>query len=304
MPTVLILGANGKIGRHSAPAFANAGWTVRRYIRGTDITAAAQGCDVIINGLNPPNYHDWKRIIPAITKQVIAAAKASGATVFVPGNLYNFGDQSGVWSEETPHRPVARKGRIRVEMEEAYRASGVHTVVLRAGNFIDPDHEGDVLSTIYLRNIGRGFITLPAKADVMQAYAYVPDWARAALMLAEKREQLAAFEDVLFPGLAFTAQDLKSELELAMGRPLKVARFPWWAMNLLSPVWELARELREMRYLYNTPHSLCSAKFNRLLPEFQHSETAAVIRACLPKSDASDSDHARRQSSTNMTLRP
>ncbi|WP_417770495.1 epimerase [Stappia sp.] len=294
MPTVLILGASGKIGTHSASAFANAGWTVRRYLRGTDMRAAAKGCDVIINGLNPPNYHDWARIVPAITAQVIAAARASGALVIIPGNVYNFGDRPGTWSENTPHRPVSRKGRIRVEMEAAYRASGVRTLVLRAGNFIDPNHDGDVMSSVLLRGIDRGVITLPAKPEVMQAYAFVPDWARAALMLAERRETLATFEDVPFPGLAFTAQELKTELDRALAHPLGFARFPWWAMTLLSPVWELARELREMRYLWNTPHRLCSARFDQLLPDFRPTDTATVMRAGLPDAIAGRSPRSNR----------
>ena len=53
--TVLILGASGKIGRHSAAAFQKAGWTVRAYDRKTEsMTRAAMGADVIVNGLNPP----------------------------------------------------------------------------------------------------------------------------------------------------------------------------------------------------------------------------------------------------------
>ncbi len=36
--TVLILGGSGKIGQHASRAFAAAGWTVRRWTRGTDMT--------------------------------------------------------------------------------------------------------------------------------------------------------------------------------------------------------------------------------------------------------------------------
>ena len=83
--TVLILGGSGKIGTHAAEAFWNAGWTVRQYDRSTDdMTTAAMGADVIVNGLNPANYANWAKNIPAITQQVIAAAKASGATVIIP----------------------------------------------------------------------------------------------------------------------------------------------------------------------------------------------------------------------------
>ena len=110
--TVLILGGSGKIGSHTADAFWNAGWEVRHYDRKTgDMTAAAMGADVIVNGLNPPAYHDWERTIPAITAQVIAAAKASGATVIIPGNIYNFGDQPGVLDENTPQTAHTTQGR-------------------------------------------------------------------------------------------------------------------------------------------------------------------------------------------------
>lgn len=283
MPTVLILGANGKIGAHSAAAFWNAGWTVRRYQRGSDMAEAATGADVIVNGMNPPNYHDWAGQIPAITAQVIAAAKASGAMVILPGNVYNYGDQAGEWSETTPHRPCSVKGRIRVEMEQAYKTADVQTIVLRAGNFIDPDQNGDVMSLVYLRDIKRGRVTLPGGADVMQAFCYLPDWARAAVMLAERRMDLGKFEDIPFPGHSFTADDLKAELERALGRPLRYAGFPWWLMRLASPFWELARELAEMRYLWNTAHWLSGDKFTRLLPEFRPTDLSSVMRAGLPE---------------------
>ena len=65
--TVLILGASGKVGRHSSKAFKDAGWTVKTFDRRKDdMVDAAKGVDVIVNGLNPPNYHDWQTILPAI----------------------------------------------------------------------------------------------------------------------------------------------------------------------------------------------------------------------------------------------
>jgi nucleoside-diphosphate-sugar epimerase len=280
--TVLILGGSGKIGQNASRAFAGAGWTVRRWTRGTDMTSAAIGADVIVNGLNPPGYHDWARQIPAITAQVIAAAQASGATVIIPGNVYVFGDQGGTWSAAKPHRPNTRKGRIRADMEAAYRASGVRTIILRAGNFIDPDSDDDVMRLLLLRDIRRGRITRAGGADVMQAYGYVPDWARAAVMLAERRVDLDSFADIPFPGHAFTITELRAELEQALGQTLRVTAFPWWMMRLLSPFWELARELGEMRYLWDTPHRLSDETFSRLLPDFRPTDMKTVMRAGLP----------------------
>lgn len=282
--TVLILGASGKIGKHSARAFAAAGWTVRRFDRQSqDMTEAAKGCDVIVNGLNPPNYHDWATIIPRITGQVIEAARVSGATVLLPGNVYHFGDRPGIWSETTPAKPVSRKGQIRLKMEQDYAASGVQTIILRAGNFIDPDGQGCVMSTVYLRSIEQGKITLPGPADTRQAMCYLPDWARAAVALAEMRQDLPGFVDVPFAGHTLTALELKSGIEKLRGRDIRFVRFPWLLFRLTGPIWELARELTEMRYLWNTDHALSGERLKQLLPEFETTPLDEVLRSVLPQ---------------------
>lgn len=280
--TVLILGGSGKIGKHSTKAFAHAGWIIRQFDRKTgDMTAAAQGADVIVNGLNPAKYHDWARIIPAITSQVIAAAKASGAAVIIPGNVYNFGNRGGEFNEMTPQEPHTRKGRIRVEMEQTYRNAGVQTIVLRAGNFLDPNHDGDIQSMLILKSARKGKLTTLGAPDVMQSHAYLPDWARAAVMLAEMRGRLAVFEDVPFPGHTFTMEELRQVVATRLGRPIKMRRFPWWSISLLAPFNEMMREFKEMRYLNDMPHWLGAAKFNQLLPDFRATDGSLVMLAGL-----------------------
>lgn len=283
--TALILGARGKVGRHAKEAFRQAGWTVRLYDRKLgNMPAQATGADIIINGLNPPNYHNWAEIIPRITQQVIEAAATTGATVIIPANVYNFGDTSGTWDETTPHAPHTRKGKIREDLERSYKTSGVQTILLRGGDFITPqDGGGDVIRLAVLSDIRKGKITMPGESTTMRAYCYLPDWARAAVLLAEKRNKLGQFKDIAFGGYNFTLQDLKTELEQALGHPLRISKFPWWALKLASPVWELARELSEMRYLWDMPHALGTDKFDRLLPDFERTDLSTVMRASLPR---------------------
>ncbi|MFK7874433.1 MAG: epimerase [Paracoccaceae bacterium] len=279
--SVLILGSQGKIGSHAATAFAEAGWKVRCFNRATDtMTDAALGVDVIVNGLNPPMYHDWDTLIPAITDQVIEAAQASGATVILPGNVYNFGAWTGEMNEHTPQRPNTRKGAIRVAMEARYKAAGVRTLVLRAGNLIDPNGNGDVMSAVLMRGGTR--VTAPGDPNAHQAYAYTPDWARAAVMLAEQRDKWATFEDVPFPGHSFTYSDLLAHVNARTGKSHSLRSFPWWGVTMLSPFIEVARELREMRYLWGLDHWVGAEKFNRLLPDFEATPLATVMDAGLP----------------------
>jgi nucleoside-diphosphate-sugar epimerase len=280
--TVLILGGSGKIGSHAAEAFWNAGWTVRQFNRTTDMTTAAMGVDVIVNGLNPPAYQKWEVTIPAITAQVISAAQASGATVIIPGNIYNYGNQPGVLDENTPQRATTRKGKIRIAMEAAYRAAGVRTIVLRAGNFIDPEGNGDIMQLFMLREIAKSKITHGGDPDALQAYCYVPDWARAAVMLADKRDQLAPFADIPFPGHAFSARQLRDAVQQVTDRPLTLQAFPWWLMTVLSPFWSLAYEMREMRYLFTMSHRIDRTLFEQLLPDFRPTDQTQVMLAGLP----------------------
>jgi nucleoside-diphosphate-sugar epimerase len=282
--TALVLGASGGFGGQVAQALQVAGWRVNRYRRGTDMVAAAQGADLIVNGLNPPAYHDWDRLIPEITTSVLAAGKASGATLLVPGNVYPYGMEPGPWGPDTPHRPVSRKGRIRAEMEARYRDAadrGQRTILLRGGDFLLPEAPQMVMNRIVLGQAAKGKITALGDPDALHAYAYLPDMARAAVGLVALGDALPAYADIPFAGHAFTISDLAARISRLTGRPMRVKRFPLWLFTVTSPFWELARELREMLYLNSFPHSLDPAPLRHWLPENKDTPLDEVIAAHL-----------------------
>lgn len=278
--TALVLGASGGFGGQMAQALQGAGWTVRRYRRGTDMAEAARGATLIVNGLNPPAYHNWGKLIPEITSAVLAAGKASGATLLVPGNVYPYGMEPGPWNAETPHRPVSRKGRIRAEMEARYRdasATGQRTILLRGGDFLLPEAPQMLMNRVILGKASRGIVTALGDPDALHAYAYLPDMARVAVGLAGLGQALPAYADIPFAGHAFTISDLAARISRLTGGPIRTKRFPTWIFTLASPVWELARELREMLYLSSFPHALDPAPLRRWLPDWQDTPLDEVI---------------------------
>jgi nucleoside-diphosphate-sugar epimerase len=277
--TALVLGASGGFGGQVAKALQGAGWTVRRYTRGTDMAAAAQGARLIVNGLNPPAYHNWDRLIPEITTSVLAAGKASGATILVPGNVYNYGREPGPWNADTPQRPVSRKGRIRVEMEARYReAPGQRTILLRGGDFLLPEAPQMLMNRVILGKVAKGVVTTLGDPGAMHAYAYLPDMARAAVGLVGLGQALPAYADIPFGGYAFTISNLADRISRLTGRQIRIKPFPTWLFTVTSPVWELARELREMLYLSSFSHQLDPAPLRRLLPDWQDTPLDEVIR--------------------------
>ncbi|WP_170438622.1 epimerase [Ruegeria arenilitoris] len=266
---VLILGSSGRFGRNAADAFQTAGWTVRGFDRARDdLSTAARGADVIVNGWNPP-YTEWARQVPDLHAQVIGAAKATGATVIVPGNVYVFGaDTPGPWAADTPHLATNPLGQIRIRMEEAYRSSGVRTVNLRAGDFLDTQASGNWFDQIMIKPLAKGRFVYPGDPDIAHAWAYLPDLARAAVQLAEMRHDLPRYCDIPFAGYTLTGRQLAQALSEVTGAPVRLKQMNWWPIVLAQPFWKLAPHLLEMRYLWDTPHRLDGSFFDSLISDF------------------------------------
>lgn len=280
--TVLILGANGRFGRHAAEAFWNAGWRVKTFDRGKDdLPSAAAGVDLIVNAWNPP-YTRWAAEVPTLTSQVIDAASATGATVLIPGNIYGYGRDVGpIITGATPKAARNPMGQIRNKMEASYHEAGIRTIVLRAGDFIDTEPSGNWFEAVITAKTGRGIVVVPGHQDAPHAWAYLPDLARAAVALAERRDMMAPFEEVLFPGFTLSLSDIRDLASAALGRDLRLRRFPWWFVHLAAPFWPMGRRLLEMRHLWTMPHALDGTRFDDVLPRFRGTDPVTAIARSL-----------------------
>lgn len=280
--TVLILGATGRFGRHAADQFSKAGWSVRRFDRTCDdLNQTAEGAAVIVNAWNPP-YPNWQGLVPELTAQVITAAKQTGATVIVPGNVYVFGaDTPGPWSQATPHRAENPLGRVRIEMERAYRQSGVRTILLSGGDFIDTKASGNWFESTMLKTLPKGVFTYPGNPQINHAWAYLPDMCRAAVQLARVRDQLPVFADIPFPGYTLSGAEIAAGLGQVTGSPVRVKRMPWMALQLARPFWRMAPCLLEMRYLWDVAHRLDGTLLASLLPDFRATPLTEALEAAI-----------------------
>ena len=111
----------------------------------------------------------------------IAAARASGALILLPGTVYNYGpDALPHLREDSPQHPVTRKGAIRVELEarlKAAAAGGVRTLIVRAGDFFGPRAGNSWLSQGVIK-AGKPVtaISNPSGPGVGHQWAYLPDY--------------------------------------------------------------------------------------------------------------------------------
>lgn len=309
--TALVLGATGGIGGEMVRQLAAAGWQVRAMKRGetqpargdriewlrgdalsrADVMAAAKGCAVIVHAVNPPGYRHWGRLVLPMLDNTIAAAMAEGATIVLPGTVYNFGpDAFPVLAEDAPQHPQTRKGAIRVELEarlERASTQGARVLIVRAGDFFGP-RAGNNWFSQGLVKPGRPVrsILYPGAPGVGHQWSYLPDVARTMLQLLAVRATLPAF--ARFHMAAHWDHDgrqmtgaIARVVEQATGAAPAIRRFPWWLVALASPFVATLREMREMRYLWQTPLSMDNARLQAVLGREPHTPLDEAVRATL-----------------------
>lgn len=303
---VIVLGAKGRFGRAAVSAFVDAGWHVTasgRNMRGhplahgvsvidcdvmdkANLIQACYGFDVIVNAVNPP-YDAWATTVPMITTNVIEAAKASGAIIMLPGNVYNYGAQMPEsLREDTVHQPTTRKGRIRVDMEQAHRDAtkdGVQTIVLRCGDFIEGVDTGNWFETYITSGVSKGKFMYPGRNDISHAWAYLPDMASALPLLAARREDFASFEEFGFDGFSATGREMQIAIERHIRQPLRRKYMPWGVIRVLALFRPMMREVLEMRYLWDTPHSVDGTKLSSIVGNFQRTTLEDCIASIINK---------------------
>jgi nucleoside-diphosphate-sugar epimerase len=310
-PSVLILGANGRLGSTAAQAFDAAGWRVLAQVRReaapelpaqatllraplaetATLAAAARDVSAIVYAINPL-YTRWDaEALPALQSGLDLAERLC-AHFLLPGNVYNFGaSMPARLDEDTPQRPSTRKGEIRVEMEAlmARRAErgGFAASVLRAGDFFGAGR-GTWLDQAIVKSLAAGKLVYPGPLDVPHAWAYLPDLGRAFVQLAARAPQLP-FASWHFEGHTLTGAELLDaiddaahDLGIAPAHGLRRAGMPWGAIRaagVLVPLW---RELARMSYLWRVPHALDGRRFAAFLgTEPAKTPLPVAIRASL-----------------------
>ncbi|MBB5573240.1 MULTISPECIES: NAD-dependent epimerase/dehydratase family protein [Rhizobium] len=313
--TALVLGATGGIGGAVARGLAARGWRIRALNRNAaeaarrepgfdwvqgdamqagDVLKAAAGVEVIVHAVNPPGYRNWGQLVLPMLDSTIAAAKAVGARIVLPGTVYNFGpDVLPNVTEDSPQHPQTRKGAIRVEMERRLKAAaeaGTPVIILRAGDFFGERVTNSWFSQGVVKP-GKpvASVTNPGRAGIGHQWAYLPDVAETMIRLIEKGDALPTFAVYHMRGhWDGDGQQMIGAIERVVGHRVKAKSFPWWILPLAAPFVPLMKELREMRYLWKVPLQMRNDKLLAVLGEEPHTpideavKTSLAALGCLP----------------------
>jgi nucleoside-diphosphate-sugar epimerase len=301
--TALVLGATGGIGTETALALSRRGWQIRAFSRTSarsdsqgwqsvmgdaldraSVLAAAEGVQAIVHAVNPPGYRNWAALVLPMIDNTIAAAKASGARILLPGTIYNYGsDAFPVLREESPQNARTHKGRIRIELETRLHDAarqGIRSLIVRFGDFFGPKSgnnwfsQGMVTPDRPLTNV-----TYPGKRGVGHSWAYLPDAGEAFAQLMDREGELEDFATFHFRGFwDKDGTEMITAIRTVAGKPsLPVKPLPWVIFKLASPFNETMRELYAARPLWKTPIELDNSRLVRLLGKEPHTDLDAAV---------------------------
>ena len=335
MDKVLVLGATGGIGGEVARQLAAGGWQVialtrdvekaRRqsgdfiWVQGdamnrADVLAAASGCSVIVHGVNPPGYRRWAELVLPMIDNSIAAAISEGATIVLPGTVYNYGpDAFPLVDEDAPQHPQTRKGAIRVEMERRLLDASQHGArvsIVRAGDFFGARAANSWFSQGLVKP-GKpvGTVSYPGAPGVAHQWAYLPDVARTMVQLLERREGLPPFARFHLAGHVDAdgtqmVEAIRRVVARRTGAQPRVGNFPWWLLKMAAPFVVTFRELQEMRYLWQTPLLLNNHRLLQTLGNEPHTPLDEAVEATLVGMGNLPLLHDPAQNGTNRIKAP
>ncbi|WP_337268918.1 SDR family NAD(P)-dependent oxidoreductase [Oryzifoliimicrobium ureilyticus] len=304
----LVLGATGGVGGAIARRLSKAGWKIRALHRSpskveafhtdfdwiagdamsaTDVASASVGANLIVHAVNPPGYKDWDKVVLPMLENSIEAARINNSRLFVPGGVYNFGPDT--WTdiaEDSPQRPITRKGAIRAEMERRLRIAaegGVRVLILRTGDFFGPQAANNWFSQGLVKTTPGGRkVTHVGRDGVGHQWAYLPDVAETVAQLIARDGELPSFAVFNMQGVwDHDGRQMIKAILHTVGASAKVSRFPWWMVAVGRPFVPFFREVYEMRYLWTVPVRLRNDRLREFLGKEPHTPLDQAVRATL-----------------------
>jgi nucleoside-diphosphate-sugar epimerase len=252
------------------------------------IVAAAQGADPIVHAVNPPGYKNWAALVLPMFENTIAAARAGGGRILLPGTIYNYGpDAYPVLREDSPQRATTHKGKIRIALEQKLESAaqqGVRSLIVRLGDFFGAKAGGSWFSQAMVKP-GRpiGAITNPGRKGIGHSWAYLPDGGEVFAELMDREAELADFERFHFRGhWDADGTEMTDAIRKAAGNEsIRVRSLPWFIFWFASPFNETMRELYTTRPLWRTPIQLDNTKLVRFLGKEPHTPLQTAVEATL-----------------------
>jgi nucleoside-diphosphate-sugar epimerase len=206
----------------------------------------------------------WESAWPRAMRNLVAGAEASGARVVFFDNLYMYGPQTAPLREDMPLTSFGRKPAARAEITRIWRAATnrITMTALRAPDFYGPGVTLSQLGDLAFGALGRGKTArLIVSPDTLHDFAYVPDIARALVLLLDAPDADYGQAWHMPSAPTETPRAILAMGATAIGAAPRVSAIPYFVQPLLGLFVPMLREMREMRFQWDRPYAVDASRF-------------------------------------------
>ena len=233
------------------------------------VNKAVQGSEIVYLTVGLPyDTAVWQTTWPVIMKNVISACQTHQAKLVFFDNIYMYDpDHMSFMTEETPVRPVSKKGQIREKIAQmllnAVDSGDLQALIARSADFYGPSIKGaSVLTETVFNNLykGKGAIWLgPAK--YLHSHTYTPDAGKATAILGNTPD---AYNQVWHLPTApdpLTGKEWVNTIAGALKVKPKLMEMPQFMLRIMGLFIPVMKETVEIMYQHDRDYVFDSSKF-------------------------------------------
>ncbi|GGG18367.1 SDR family oxidoreductase [Paenibacillus aceti] len=230
------------------------------------ISQACKGASVIYNCAKAP-YTEWPEKFPPMMNGIIHAAAKEEAKIVYGDNLYMYGSEYEVLTEDLPNGATGRKGRTRAQMAQqlltAHHSGKVQATIGRGADFYGPRvMESSLGERVFQAALDGRPAEVLGNIDMPHTYLFIRDFAKGLVTLGEREEALGQSWHI--PGAAtLTTRQLINMVYDMAGKQPKFRVAPKPLVSLLALFNPDMREIKEMLYLFEKPFIVDTTKYEK-----------------------------------------
>ncbi|WP_280768056.1 SDR family NAD(P)-dependent oxidoreductase [Salipaludibacillus daqingensis] len=253
-----------------------------------EVSLAAKGVDVIFHAISFP-YEEWSEKHVACMKVIISVAKQQQAKIALVDNIYAYGKQARVVTEDVEKKPNTKKGKIRLEMETKIKESGIPYLIVHLPDFYGPNADNTILAAT-LRNVvdQKGTIFV-GPMDKRREFLFTNDGAKAMVTLASSEKYYNQNWNIP-SGERKTGAEIVTIIRNVNGYKKPVRSIGKSMIRFLGLFNPSMKEMVEMMYLTKEPVLLSGMKYQREVGEVPATSLEEGISATLRWSEERKSE--------------
>ena len=211
----------------------------------------------------------WERDWPIIMQNTIDVCSELNIPLIFFDNVYMYGQVRGEMTEETPFKPVSKKGVLRAKVAtmllEAVKAGKIKAMIARSADFYGPYSEQmSFFHAMVLKNLMQGKqAQWMIQGDLPHSLTFTEDAAHALYLLGKDETCWNQTWHMPTAKPTLTGNELIAIASEVIGKPQKTRIISKWMLRILGFFIPVIKENMEMLYQVSEPYIFSSAKFEK-----------------------------------------